>query len=76
MTNEQSVIFRKVLDTNWEVKELSEAGKWAEALEKSKEHHAAVKELKESMGEKEYNNFIETGRKMFAPVGGYEEDED
>lgn len=76
MTNEQSVIFRKVLDSNWEVKELSEAGKWTEALEKSKEHQAAVKELKESMGEKEYNNFINMGRKMFAPVGGYDEDED
>ena len=74
MTNEQSAIFRKVLDTNWEVKELSEAGKWREAMEKSKEHHAAVKELKESMGEAEYNKFIDTGRKMFAPVG--EEDEE
>lgn len=68
MTNEQSAIFKKVLDTNWEVKELSEAGKWQEAMEKSKEHHAHVKELKESMGEKEYDNFINIGRKMFAPV--------
>lgn len=73
MTNEQSAIFKKVLDTNWEVKELSEAGKWTEAMEKSKEHHAAVKELKESMGEKEYDNFINIGRKMFAPL---EEKED
>lgn len=73
MTNEQSAIFKRVLDTNWEVKELSEAGKWTEAMEKSKEHHAAVKELKESMGEKEYDNFINIGRKMFAPL---EEKED
>lgn len=73
MTNEQSAIFKRVLDTNWEVKELSEAGKWTEAMEKSKEHHAAVKELKESMGEKEYDNFINIGRKMFAPL---EEEED
>ena len=68
MTNEQSAIFKRVLDTNWEVKELSEAGKWTEAMEKSKEHHAAVKELKESMGEEEYDNFINIGRKMFAPL--------
>ena len=73
MTNEQSAIFKRVLDTNWEVKELSEAGKWTEAMEKSKEHHAAVKELKESMGEKEYDNFINIGRRMFAPL---EEKED
>lgn len=73
MTNEQSAIFKRVLDTNWEVKELSEAGKWTEAMEKSKEHHAAVKELKESMGEKEYDNFINIGRKMFAPLNERED---
>jgi hypothetical protein len=73
MTNEQSAIFKKVLDTNWEVKELSEAGKWTEAMEKSKEHNEAVNELKASMGEKEYNNFINIGRRMFAPL---EEEED
>ena len=67
MTNEQSAIFRKVLDTNWEVKELMESGKWEEARLKSKEHHEAVNELKTSMGEREYEKFIENGRKMFAP---------
>ena len=68
MTNEQSAIFRRVLDTNWEVKELMESGKWDEARLKSKEHHEAVNELKASMGEKEYEKFIDTGRKMFAPA--------
>lgn len=67
MTNEQSAIFRKVLDTNWEVKELMESGKWEEARLKSKEHHEAVNDLKASMGEREYEKFIENGRKMFAP---------
>ena len=76
MTNEQSAIFRKVLDTNWEVKELSEAGKWTEAMKKSKEHNDAVKELKESMGEAEHNKFIDTGRRMFAPVGSHDDEED
>lgn len=77
MTNEQSEIFRKVLDTNWEMKELREAGKWNEMMQKTKEHNAHVQELKESMGEAEYNNFINMGRKMFAPVGGGgDEDED
>jgi hypothetical protein len=74
MTNEQSAIFRKVLDTNWEVKELMESGNWNEARLKSKEHNEAVEELKTSMGEREYDNFINMGRKMFAPLN--EDDED
>jgi hypothetical protein len=74
MTNEQSEIFRKVLDTNWQVKELMEAGNWNEARLKSKEHHEAVDQLKASMGEREYDNFINMGRKMFAPVKEEEED--
>ena len=67
MTDEQSAIFRKVLDTNWQVKELTESGNWNEARLKAKEHHEAVSELKASMGEKEYENFINMGREMFAP---------
>lgn len=75
MTNEQSEIFRKVLDTNWQVKELMEAGNWNEARLKSKEHHEAVDQLKASMGEREYDNFINMGRKMFAPVEEEEEED-
>jgi hypothetical protein len=72
MTEEQKAIFSRVLDTNWEIKELMEetkkTGKWEKVLAKSKEHQEAVKELKESMGEAEYNKFIENGRRMFAPA--------
>jgi len=68
MTNEQSAIFRKVLDTNWEVKELTESSRWIEAIEKVKELDRLKSELKESMGEYEYNKFMDTGRKMFSPV--------
>ena len=53
MTEEQRAIFSRVLDTNWEIKELMEetkkTGKWEKVLAKSKEHQEAVKELKESM---------------------------
>lgn len=73
MTNEQSAIFRRVLDTNWEVKELTQAGNWNEARLKVKEHNEAVEELKTSMGEKEYDNFINMGRKMFAPLNEEED---
>jgi hypothetical protein len=68
MTNEQSAIFRKVLDTNWEVKELTESSRWIEAIEKVKELDRLKSELKESMGEYEYNKFMDTGRKMFSPA--------
>ncbi len=67
MTEKQSEIFRKVLDTNMEVDQLQAEGKFKEAWKKAEEHNAHVKELKESMGEEAYNNFIELGRQMFAP---------
>lgn len=67
MTEKQSEIFRKVLDTNMEVDQLQAEGKFREAWKKAEEHNAHVKELKESMGEEAYNNFIELGRQMFAP---------
>ena len=67
MTEKQSEIFRKVLDTNMEVDQLQAEGKFGEAWKKAEEHNAHVKELKESMGEEAYNNFIELGRQMFAP---------
>ena len=67
MTEEQAKIFRMVLDTNWEVDQLQAEGKFTAACEKAEEHNAHVKELKESMGEEAYNNFINLGREMFAP---------
>ena len=53
MTDNERKIFSKVLDTNWEVKELQTAGKWAEARVKAAEHHVHVADLKELMGESE-----------------------
>ena len=55
MTNKQSAIFSKMLDTNWTVKELMELGKWNEARIVAKEHHDLVSKLKKSMGESKYN---------------------
>ena len=73
MTNEQSAIFRQVLDTNWEIKELIEAGKFVDALPKVKQLDELKATLRQSMGAEAYDNFIDTGRRMFAPVE--EEDE-
>jgi hypothetical protein len=72
MTENQATIFRRVLDTNWELKELQEAGKWAAAFDKMKEHQAVLKEFKESMGEKAFEEFMDNGRKMFSPIGSNE----
>ena len=68
MTDEQSAIFRRVIDTNWEIKELGESGKWLEVGIKLKEYNDAVDEMKASMGEEEYANFIRIGKRMFAPL--------
>ena len=68
MTNKQSAIFSKMLDTNWTVKELMELGKCNEAIIVAKEHHDLVSKLKKSMGESKYNEFIDNGRKMFSPL--------
>lgn len=67
MTEQQRKKFSKILDINWEVKELQESGKWVEALEKAKELNALKKDLRDDMGQEEYDAFIENGRKMFAP---------
>ena len=67
MTNKQSAIFSKMLDTNLTVKELMEVGKWNEARIVAKEHNDLVNKLKKSMGESKYNAFIDNGRKMFSP---------
>ena len=48
MTNEQSAIFSQVLDTNWEIKELIEAGKFVDALPKVKQ----LNELKATLRRK------------------------
>lgn len=67
MTEQQRKKFSKILDVNWEIKELQEAGKWVDAMEKVKELNALKKDLKDDMGDEEYDTFIENGRKMFAP---------
>lgn len=67
MTESQRKKFSKILDVNWEIKELQEAGKWVGAMEKVNELNALKKDLRDDMGHEEYDLFIENGRKMFAP---------
>lgn len=65
MTEEQSVIFREILDLNWE---FTNSNDWTQKWELAKTLSNKKRELKESMGEDEYNKFMENGRKMFAPL--------
>jgi len=66
MTDKQSAIFRRVLDTNWEIKEIQESGRWNELKDKVQEYQAALKEFKTAMGEQAFEEFMENGRRMFS----------
>jgi hypothetical protein len=68
MTNKQSKLFTKIVDTNWEVKVLFEAGKFNQALSKKMECNALIEELKDDMGHREYEKMINQGREMFAMI--------
>ena len=65
MTNKQAAIFRRVLDTNWEIKEIQESGRWVELAGKVQEYQAALKEFKTAMGKQAFEEFMENGRRMF-----------
>ena len=66
MTDKQAAIFRRVLDTNWEIKEIQESGRWNELKDKVQEYQAALKEFKTAMGEQAFEEFMENGRRMFS----------
>lgn len=64
MTDAQRLMFREILDINWELKESKD---WDKSLELSKKLSQKKDELKASMGEAHYNHFIKMGQQMFAP---------
>lgn len=73
MTEEQRGMFREILDLNWDMRNefnLDRKFELVEALGAAKER------LKMSMGTEAYEHFIETGRRMFAPIQEAEEVED
>lgn len=65
LTEEQRVIFREILDLNWEFShtEANSSVKWdiARKLNQKK------KDLKRSMGDEAYEKFMNMGKEMFAP---------
>lgn len=65
MTETQRVMFREVLDLNWDMKQETNLSR---KFELAQELGAATERLKMDMGEEAYEQFIETGRRMFAPI--------
>lgn len=73
MTETQRVMFREVLDLNWD---MNQETNLMRKIELAKKLGAAKERLEMDMGAPAYNKFIETGRRMFAPIEAAEEVED
>lgn len=71
MTEEQSKLFREILDINWEFTNETD---WSKKWQMAKTLSAKKQELGENMGAKAYDEFMENGRKMFAPLEESSED--
>jgi hypothetical protein len=64
MTAKQSKIFNKILDLNHEM--INENKNFTRKFELVKELSDKKEELKKSMGETEYNKFMNAGQRMFS----------
>ena len=64
MTAKQRKIFSKVLDLNWEMSQ--ENKNFTRKFELAQQLGAKKDELKKSMGDAEYNKFMNAGQKMFS----------
>ena len=73
MTETQRVMFREVIDLNWDMKQETNL---VRKFELAQELGAAKERLKMDMGKEAYDQFIETGRRMFAPIQAAEEVEE
>lgn len=73
MTETQRVMFREVLDLNWN---MNQETNLMRKIELAKKLGAAKERLEMDMGTAAYDKFIETGRRMFAPIEAAEEVED
>lgn len=67
MTNKQGKIFSQILDENWKMKQAFRAGNIKKTIKYSVELSRLKEKLKKDMGEAKYNEFMEAGKKMFAP---------
>lgn len=65
LNDTQRLLFEKILDYNHEVKNVNNSG--TQRMEFLGKLTQAKTDLKKSMGEDAYNNFMEMGQRMFAP---------
>ena len=65
MTEEQHKLFSEMLDLNWDFKNSED---WQEKIVLAGKLSEKKKELITDMGQEEYDRFIETGQRMFAPA--------
>jgi hypothetical protein len=67
LTETQREIFNKILDTNWAYKHAIEEGRPHVAIKTGNDLANLKDELRAHMGVEAYDNFMNMGRKMFAP---------
>lgn len=69
MTNYEAKLFNELLEVNWEMGH----GDYNPTVKTAllNRYHEITSQLEDSMGRKEWNNFINGMKQMFAPVGGY-----
>ena len=69
MNSYEAFLFNQLLEVNYEI----EAGNHKPLVKLAliNTYSQLVAQLEDSMGKAEWKQFLETGRQMFAPVGGY-----
>lgn len=65
LTEEQRIIFREILDLNWEFSHTED--NWSVKWDIARKLNQRKKDLKMSMGEEAYDRFMNMGREMFSP---------
>lgn len=65
MTTEQSRILSKLIDASWEKDQTSNSYSLRDHYRE--QYYALKRQLIDSMGEDEFNEFMSMGKKMFAP---------
>ena len=68
MNSYEQSLFSNLLDVNWMIEENKSNKDLVKYLEIA--YHKIQNDLRESMGDKEYREYIRMGREMFAPAKG------
>lgn len=69
MNQHEAKLFNELLEVNWRINYDAYDVIIKNAL--INHYHHLVKQLEDSMGEAEWRKFMDVGRQMFAPKGGY-----